>query len=162
MPKSRARLTVYGLTGRRIGVVSITAAKFHADAHPLLADQAYRKKKGVRWILAYVYDARGKVDLDLAYGYDARGRYIGKRVLKASQVKLDTLAHARATLRQRPRRHEGIPAPQRKQIVALVAKELLRGRRLADLAKYLSIPNPTLTRWTAGLPRTRPPLTKKR
>ena len=160
MPKSQARLTVYTLEGRRIQVVSMTAASFHAGTHPLLADADYRKKKRVRWILGYVFDARGAIELDLAYGYDARGKYIGQRLLKASQVKLDTLAQVRATLRQRPRRHEGIPVPQRKRIVALVAKELMRGRRLADIAKYLSIPNPTLTRWTKGLPRKNPPLKK--
>ena len=159
--KNAARLTVYELNGKRVEVLTLTARRFREGTHPLLSDASYRKKKRVRWIVGAAYDDRGAVEAELLRGYDARGGYIGERVLKATQIRLDTLPHIRATLRRRPRHHEGLPAPLRKKVVAVVAKELSRARRLADVAKYLSIPLPTLTRWTHGVPRKRPPMKKR-
>jgi hypothetical protein len=133
-------------------------ARGREEAHPVVADAAVRKARGVRWIRATAYDANGEVLEEWLRSYDERGRQLGERRLRATAWKLDTMAQAKKTLAARPLGYHFPPWSLRRKLVALCQKERSKRRcAIRTIAQELGIPGPTLTRWVNAVEGDRPP-----
>ncbi|WP_299469356.1 hypothetical protein [uncultured Gimesia sp.] len=80
-PVATVLLVAFGASQNKILDISLPVDDYYCDSHPIIDDNEFRKKMGIRYIEGQIFDYEGNLDQKFKNEYDSEGAYKHSKIV---------------------------------------------------------------------------------